>query len=72
MRKLSWKAVGCLAALCLLGVAPAAAADKALSVGQKVPPFEALDDSGNLWKSKDLLGKKTIVLFFYPAAMTGG
>jgi peroxiredoxin Q/BCP len=43
-----------------------------LQVGQKAPQFEATDDTGNTWKSADHLGKKIVVLFFYPAAMTPG
>lgn len=40
--------------------------------GDKAPAFEAKDDQGNVWKSSDYLGKKYIVVYFYPAAMTGG
>ncbi len=44
----------------------------AVEVGDKAPEFEALDDSGNVWKSSEHVGKKIIVLYFYPADMTGG
>jgi peroxiredoxin Q/BCP len=43
-----------------------------LSVGDKAPVFEAMADDGITWKSKDYLGEKYIVVYFYPAAMTGG
>ncbi len=43
-----------------------------LKVGEKAPAFSALDDSGAEWKSSDHIGKKTIVVYFYPANMTGG
>lgn len=43
-----------------------------LSVGDKAPDFKTLGDNGKLWNSKDYLGKKNIVVYFYPAAMTGG
>ncbi len=43
-----------------------------LKVGDAAPKFEALDDKGELWKSADHVGKKTIVVYFYPADMTGG
>ncbi|HVE42245.1 MAG TPA: peroxiredoxin [Planctomycetota bacterium] len=48
--------------------------DKAvdLKVGDAAPKFEALDDSGKTWKSEDHVGKKAIVLYFYPASFTGG
>lgn len=36
------------------------------------PFFAALDDSGRYWKSNEHVGKKTIVVYFYPADMTGG
>ena len=44
----------------------------ALEVGDKVPAFEALDDHGKSWKSESFRGKKLILVYFYPAAMTGG
>jgi len=44
----------------------------ALEVGDKVSAFEALDDHGKSWKSESFRGKKLILVYFYPAAMTGG
>ena len=43
-----------------------------LSVGDKAPEFKALADNGSTWDIKKFLGKKYIVVYFYPAAMTGG
>lgn len=43
-----------------------------LKVGDPAPVFEALDDTGKPWKSTDHVGKKTLVVYFYPADMTGG
>ncbi|MDZ4685510.1 MAG: peroxiredoxin [Planctomycetaceae bacterium] len=43
-----------------------------LKVGDKAPTFAALDDSGKEWKSADHVGEKLIVVYFYPADMTGG
>jgi peroxiredoxin Q/BCP len=43
-----------------------------IQVGDKSPQFAALDDSNKLWKSSDFVGDKIIVIYFYPAAMTGG
>jgi peroxiredoxin Q/BCP len=56
------------------GVTLHAAEDKALNlkVGQTAPSFEATDDQGKTWKSSDHVGKSVIVLYFYPADMTGG
>jgi len=43
-----------------------------LKVGDKAPSFEATDDQGKAWKSSDHVGKKIVVLYFYPADFTGG
>ncbi len=43
-----------------------------LKVGEIVPAFEITDDSGSLWKSTEHVGKKILVVYFYPADMTGG
>ena len=47
-------------------------AQNGLNIGDKVPGFEALADDGSTWKMKDFVGKKYLVVYFYPAAMTGG
>lgn len=64
-------------AACWLGVVSlclcaASVQAKELNVGDPAPQFECKDDSGNVWRSEDHYGKKTVVLYFYPAAMTGG
>jgi peroxiredoxin Q/BCP len=65
-------------AACLLGLsglvgARALAADgKDLKVGDKAPSFTATDDQGKEWKSADHVGKKVVVVYFYPADFTGG
>jgi thioredoxin-dependent peroxiredoxin len=41
-------------------------------VGEKAPVFESVDESGKPWKSADHVGKKVIVVYFYPADFTGG
>lgn len=41
-------------------------------VGARAPDFKAADQNGNTWALKDHLGGKYIVVYFYPAAMTGG
>ncbi|NOR74951.1 MAG: redoxin domain-containing protein [Draconibacterium sp.] len=43
-----------------------------LKVGDKAPEFKTLTDDGSTWDIKDYLGKKYIIVYFYPAAMTGG
>src|SRR5262245_35515516 len=43
-----------------------------LKVGDPAPTFEATDDQGKPWKSSDHVGKKVLVIYFYPADLTGG
>jgi len=43
-----------------------------LNVGDKAPEFKTQADDGSNWDLKDNVGKKFIVVYFYPAAMTGG
>ena len=38
----------------------------ALQIGDIVPNFTAKDNYGNDFDSKDYLGKKTLVIYFYP------
>lgn len=61
-------ACGCVAGLLLAATAAAAAPE----VGAAAPVFEALDDTGRPWKSSDHVGKGPLVVYFYPADMTGG
>lgn len=46
---------------------------KALSIGDRVPNVNANDHNGDLWRMEDHTGQgKYLVVYFYPAAMTGG
>lgn len=54
------------------GTALFAAVGSMLQVGDAAPGFVANDQDGNLWKSTDYVGKGYLVVYFYPAAMTGG
>ena len=38
-----------------------------LQVGDAAPEFQCLDDRGQLWNSADFIGKKAVVVFFYPS-----
>jgi peroxiredoxin Q/BCP len=60
------------AIMAILGaVSPALAADE-LKVGDAAPKFTSTDDHGKPWSSADHVGKKIVVVYFYPADMTGG
>ncbi len=43
-----------------------------VNVGDDAPKFSAKDDQGNAWKSENHVGEKILVVYFYPADMTGG
>ena len=60
----------------LLGMFVLAAAPRAqtvtLNVGDRAPAFQGTADTGELWRSRDHVGRRFVVVYFYPAAMTGG
>jgi len=64
--------------MALLGLAikagPDDKADKKtiLEVGQPAPTFEAPDEQGKTWQSSRHVGKKIIVVYFYPGDFTPG
>ena len=39
---------------------------KAISIGDKIPDFSLKDQNGEDFNVKDLLGRKKLVIFFYP------
>jgi thioredoxin-dependent peroxiredoxin len=45
---------------------------KTPAVGDKAPLIEAKDQDGKTWKLSDDLGKKTVLLYFYPKDDTRG
>ena len=44
----------------------------AIDIGSVAPSISLLDQNGKKWHSSDFLNEKNILIFFYPAAMTGG
>ena len=58
--------------LVLAGFVTFSSGQSVLLAGSKAPLFKARSDEGSVWKLADYIGQKNIVLYFYPAAMTGG
>jgi peroxiredoxin Q/BCP len=56
----------------LLVISLTVAGQQGLSVGDNSPLFKAPADDGSTWDISKFLGNKYIVVYFYPAAMTGG
>jgi peroxiredoxin Q/BCP len=71
MRSLQLAALAA-AGLALLGLGGRADEKADLKVGDAAPVFTSKDDAGKTWKSTDHVGKKVVVVYFYPADMTGG
>lgn len=46
--------------------------DVCLNEGDAVPEFQAKTATGDVWKSADHVGKKYVVVYFYPADLTNG
>lgn len=44
----------------------------ALQVGDKIPNFSAKDNVGNDFNSESIIGKKAVVIYFYPKDNTPG
>ncbi len=60
-----------------LGTPPAAAEDKKddsveLKVGDVAPTFQLRDHADKAWSSSDRVGKKWVVIYFYPGDFTPG
>ena len=53
----------------LVGASAMAAMPKA---GDVAPAFQGTDQNGNQVKSSDIIGKKIVLLYFYPKDFTGG
>ena len=65
--------VACLVSLATAGLsADEKTKGGQVNVGDTATTFESTDDQGNPWKSTDHVGKKILVVYFYPADLTGG
>jgi thioredoxin-dependent peroxiredoxin len=60
------------AALTVGSVVSGHAQETVLNVGDRAPIFEGLADDGELWRSRENVGRNILVVYFYPAAMTAG
>lgn len=49
-----------------------ATSQQGISVGDRVPRFQATADDGSTWNINDHLGKDYLVVYFFPGAMTSG
>jgi thioredoxin-dependent peroxiredoxin len=72
MRLRLFTALAAAAVLALAGVGRTDDAKVNLKVGDKAPAFEGTDEQGKALKSSDHVGKKIVVVYFFPAAFTGG
>ncbi len=64
-----------ISALAAVGDDPlptAAVKAETMTVGQAIPSFTTTDDAGQPWNSADHVGKKVLVMYFYPGDFTGG
>jgi peroxiredoxin Q/BCP len=62
-----------LAVVWLMGVAlPAAGAAQVPKVGDTAPLIQGQDQEGKAWKLADVVGKKVVLLYFYPKDDTPG
>jgi peroxiredoxin Q/BCP len=48
-------------------LAPAFGDEQVPQVGDLAPDFQCLDDDGEVWKSRDHIGKEVLVIQFYPS-----
>src|SRR6516164_5108066 len=72
MRLFTFGLALCIASFAFGGLRAADDPKTELKVGDKAPAFDAKDDQGKDWKSSAHVGKNIIVVYFYPADMTGG
>ncbi len=62
----------CTLSLVLITSINAGEIKSGIQVGDIVQQFAANDHNGNVWSLADNLNQKFLVVYFYPAAMTGG
>jgi peroxiredoxin Q/BCP len=65
-------ALALVSGLFLTALAAPAAENLTLKVGDKAPKVEGKDQDGKTWRLADSLGKKTVLVYFYPKDNTPG
>src|SRR5262245_22721498 len=70
--KTAWAALIVGAGLVAAGSSLAEDKSVSLKKGDQAPKFVSTDDQDKEWKSADHVGKKILVIYFYPADLTGG
>jgi peroxiredoxin Q/BCP len=71
--KTVYKTMSCVLALAgLVAIVKAADAAKTPSVGDKAPLIQGKDQTGKTFKLADVVGKKIVLLYFYPKDNTPG
>ncbi len=70
--RLALAALLCGAAVMAIGGGISAGEKGKVKVGDKAPSFQSIDENGKAWLSSEHVGKKVVVLYFYPADFTGG
>jgi peroxiredoxin len=73
----SFELIAAVCLACLMNVSARAGDEpveknEALTVGQALPDFVSLDETGQPWRWDDLKGQKIVVFYFYPGDFTGG
>jgi peroxiredoxin Q/BCP len=63
---------GCLALAALILCNSLIAGGNGVKEGDPAPKFKSTDDQGKEWSSAKYVGKKILVVYFYPADLTGG
>jgi len=72
MRKWTAPLAGSMMMILAVGLWAQDATTADLKVGDAAPVFATNDDQGKPWKSADLVGKKFVVVYFFPADFTSG
>lgn len=68
----AWLLIGAAGLMLTVGNTSSAAAADKLKVGDRAPSFQMTGSDGKVYKAEDFIGKKTVVIAWFPRAFTGG